>query len=79
MLRFKSSAHNGEKLLLIKLLQILLKNKNTAEICDAIRVPFLYFYPDIDVSDIPCLQKLKDVTREGVARMQAQGMPNCHL
>lgn len=58
---------------------ILLKNKNTAEICDAIRVPFLYFYPDIDVSDIPCLQKLKDVTREGVARMQAQGMPNCHL
>lgn len=58
---------------------LILKNKSTAEICDALRVPFLYFYPNIDVSNIPYLLRLKEQTRRSILEMKEKKLPNCHL
>ncbi len=55
----------------------LLRNKNVAEICEAIRRPFMYYYPDLDWHSNQVFCELAESTAASINAMKVEGCPNC--
>jgi len=58
-------------------LRALLLNKNVYDICQDIRKPFMYFYPQLDLSEQPCMQQAVDSTKRKLAEYKKAGHLGC--